>query len=122
AQARDGPQPLDAQDELGRIDAAAAADDAEECSLMTRFITRRAIGQRFQRLDDLRDDRDAGGAHFLAAIARHAAEDRHLLDEVLRALPRVARVERRLAELHERRGAAESGELAQADDRARRVA
>src|SRR5205823_7046839 len=114
--------PLDAQHELGRIDAPAAADDAEEYLRMPRLVARRAVGERLQRLDDLRDDRDAGRADFLAAIARHATEDRHVLDEVLRALARVARIERRLADLHERRRAGEARELAESDDRTGRVA
>src|SRR3954463_15548702 len=77
---------------------------------------------RLQRLDHPADDRDAGGAYFPAFVTGHAIEDPGQLHRPPDFLRIVARVERGLAQLDQRRGAGEIGQVSEPDHGTGRVA
>ena len=119
---RSASKSLHTQHQRARIDAAARGDVRAQCLRVPRHARDERRRLRLQRLDDAADDRNGGGADLLALVAGHAMENAGARERSADLERIVARIERGLAELDQRRRAGEIGEIAEADHRAGRVA
>ena len=99
---RQRPQALHAKHQCAGIDPSARGHDVAQRKGMPRHAGKKLRRLCLQRLDDAADDRNAGGADFLALVAGDAIENSGQRQRPLDLLGIVARIERGLPELNQR--------------------